>query len=276
MAALAVQLVVVAGLPILLLVRWYQRKHASMLPAVVGMVVYMVFVQALQQILHYAFLLSDNPIADVLNGNPWLYALYIGLAAGLFEETGRYVGFKYLLRKYPQRDSAISYGLGYGGYECVAVAGLSTLSYLLLAGFLHSDTVAAVLEMYPEEQGKLIEEILTQVASLTPFDCVWSSIERVTTLALQISLSVLVFASVRQAESYNGYYLIAMLLHTLTGIPAGLYQMDVLTGDRGMVAAILMNLLITLIAVFLARRIWIQLPEQSSASENSNHPKFPM
>ncbi len=275
-AALALQLVVVVGLPVLLLIRWYRREHASMLPAVVGMVIYMVFVQALQQILHYAFLLNSNPIANAINGSPWLYALYVGLSAGLFEETGRYMGFKYLLKKHPHRDSAISYGLGHGGYECLAIAGLSTLSYLILAGFINSGAVASVLELYPSEQAAIIEEVLAQVAAMTPFDCVWSSIERITALTMQISLSVLVFASVRQAESYGGYYLVAIVLHSLTGIPAGLYQTGVLSGDRGMVAAILLNLLVTLVAVFLARRTWRQLPETTPPVESSNKPKFPM
>ena len=275
MAALVVQLVIVIGLPILLLVRWYKHTHAPMLPAVVGMVIYMIFVQALQQILHGAFLLSSNPISKAINGSPWLYALYVGLAAGLFEETGRFMGFKYLLRRYPQRETAISYGIGHGGYECLAIAGLTTLSYLILAAFINSGTVPTILEMYPAQQADLIEEILAQVAQITTFECIWSSIERVVALVMQISLSVLVFVSVQQAETRGSYYLIAIVLHMLTGISAGLYQAGILSGNRGMVAAILLNLLVTLVAVFLARRSWRQLPEPT-APDTSEKPNFPM
>lgn len=275
-AALALQLVVVIGAPIFLLIRWYKRTHGSMLPAVVGMVVYMIFGQAMLQILHYAFLMGNNPIAGTINGNPWIYALYLGLAAGLCEETGRYMGFKYLQKRYPQRDTAISCGIGHGGYECIAMAGLSTLSYLILAAFIKSGMIPEILAMYPAAQAALIEEVLAQVAAITPFQCLWSSIERVVALAMHLSMSVLVFSSVRQAETHGRWYLIAMGLHALTVIPAGLYQGGVLSGNRGMVTAILINLLVTLVAAFLARRIWKQIPEPVVEAEPPEDPKFPM
>lgn len=275
-AALALQLVVVVGAPIFLLIRWYKRSRGTMLPAVVGMVVYMVFGQALTQILHYAFLMSSNPIAETISGNPWIYAIYLGLVAGLCEETGRYMGFKYLLKRYPQRDTAICCGIGHGGYECVAVAGLSTLSYLVLAAFINSGAIPEILAMYSPAQASLIEEVLAQVAAITPFQCLWSSIERVIALAMHLSMSVLVFAAVRQAETHAHWYLVAMALHALTVIPAGLYQSGVLSGNRGMVAAILLNLLVTLVAAFLARRLWRQLPEAVVEAEPPEEPKFPM
>lgn len=275
LAALALQLVVAIGAPVFLLVCWYKRSHGSMLPAVVGMVVYMIFAQALLQILHHAFLMSSNPIAGRINGSPWLYALYLGAAAGLCEETGRYLGFRYLMKRCPERDTAISYGIGHGGYECVAMAGLSTLSYLVLAGLLNAGVVTEeLLSAYSPVEVTMIEALLEQVAAITPFQCLWSSIERLVALAMHLSLSVLVFASLRLAESHGFYYLVAILLHALTVIPAGLYQSGVLSGDRGMVAAILLNLLVTLAAVVLARRVWRQLPE--SGSTDSKNPKFPM
>ncbi len=272
-AALAVQLVVVVGLPILLLIFQYRRSKDVAAPAVVGMVVYMVFVQVLQQILHYAFLLSDNAISNTINGSPWIYAIYVGLSAGLFEETGRYMGYKYLLKKKTHRDIAISYGIGHGGYECIAIAGLSTLSYLVLAGVINSGMVPTILEMYSSNEAAMVETMLAQVAKISPFQCLWSTIERVIALAMQMGLSVLVFASVRHTETYGAQYFAAIVLHTLAGIPAGLYQMDVLSGNRGMAAAILLNLLVTLVTVGLARRIWRQLP-QTAGESRPEEPKF--
>jgi uncharacterized membrane protein YhfC len=49
----------------------------------------------------------------------WLYAVLGALLAGLFEETGRFIAFKFLLKKRTDRKTAISYGIGHGGFEAI-------------------------------------------------------------------------------------------------------------------------------------------------------------
>ena len=105
-AALAGQLLFVTALPIVLLVWWRRHSRASLTPAVIGMLAFLVFAQLLEQVLHYAFLISDNAVSRAIAANPGLYVLYAGLAAGLFEETGRFMAFKYLLRRSGGRETA--------------------------------------------------------------------------------------------------------------------------------------------------------------------------
>jgi uncharacterized membrane protein YhfC len=45
--------------------------------------------------------------------------LYGGLAAGSFEELGRFILFTWLLKKYRDYKSGISFGIGWGGIEAV-------------------------------------------------------------------------------------------------------------------------------------------------------------
>ena len=56
----------------------------------------------------------DDPaaLARAIAGSPYLYMLYGALAAGVFEETGRYIAFRWLIgkRRYPERDTAVTYG----------------------------------------------------------------------------------------------------------------------------------------------------------------------
>lgn len=268
LAALTAQLIFVTALPIGLLIWWQKRTHANIFPTVIGMLVFLVFVQILEQILHQAFLLSNNAIARSITANPWLYMLYGGLAAGLFEETGRFMAFQYVLRKHPQRETAISYGIGHGGYECLAVTGLTTLSYLILAMFLHTDMVPMMLEMFTAEEAALIEEVLAQVASFNPRDSLWALVERASAMLLHVSLSVLVFSAVHQPEC-GWRYLAAIVVHTIANLPAGAYQAGLLAGTGGLVAAELLVLAAALLAGWYARRIWRQLP----VTENT--PKFP-
>ncbi len=60
-------------------------------------------------------------------------ALLVPLTAGVFEEVGRWVGYKRLLPIRPSRDIAVMYGLGHGGLEC-GLLGLNAIA-LGIAGW---------------------------------------------------------------------------------------------------------------------------------------------
>src|SRR5699024_180091 len=49
--------------------------------------------------------------------NPLVYAIYESLAAGVFEEIGRFIGFRYLLKKFRSWKDGIAYCIGHGGIE---------------------------------------------------------------------------------------------------------------------------------------------------------------
>lgn len=56
----------------------------------------------------------------------WLTVL--ALSAGLFEEVGRYVGYRWLMGKEPKTwDKAVMYGIGHGGLEAIVLVGLGDL-----------------------------------------------------------------------------------------------------------------------------------------------------
>jgi len=78
------------------LVKKYQVKPLTIL---VGAGVFIVFALVLEPILHQ--LVLKGPHGAAILGNVWYYALYGGLAAGLFEETGRFLGMKFLLKRNP-------------------------------------------------------------------------------------------------------------------------------------------------------------------------------
>lgn len=271
-AALAGQLLFVTALPIVLLVWWRRRSRASLTPAVIGMVAFLVFAQLLEQVLHYAFLISDNAVSRAIAANPGLYVLYAGLAAGLFEETGRFMAFKYLLRRSGGRETAVSYGLGHGGYECLAVSGAAALSCLLLALLINSGLVPTLLDLFTGDEAALVTQALEQVASITPTECLWGAVERAIALLLQVSLSVLVFASVWQPER-GWLYLAAICLHALADFPAAAYQAGLLAGPGGLVAAELGTLVVAVLSAWQARRLWAQLPRAEQLQKNPDSSK---
>ena len=80
------------ALPIFLLLYFRLKKHADIPPFFIGCAVMLVFAFILERIAHSVIL--SSPAGAVIQGNLWLYALYGGLMAGIFEETGRLIAFK--------------------------------------------------------------------------------------------------------------------------------------------------------------------------------------
>lgn len=72
---------------------WFRRRTGGRWRFfLLGAVIFPLFAMVLEGSVNRAVLGSS--LGGVLAGNLWLYALYGGLAAGIFEECGRYVAFR--------------------------------------------------------------------------------------------------------------------------------------------------------------------------------------
>jgi len=131
-------------------------------------------------------------------------AVYLGLLAGLFEEVGRYLIYRYYFRrqKIPlTRENGLQFGAGWGGVESIIVALLvlsSMVTYILLTG----DGGGAPLPGDPAVEA---------LRSLTPLDILPGLAERMMTITLHIAWSLLVLAAV--VYSKKMLLLLAVLWH---------------------------------------------------------------
>ena len=208
-----------AALPIGLLLWWRRTRQARLLPFFVGALIWFVFAGTLEQLLHSAVLLGDNALARAITGNPYLYMVYGGLAAGLFEETGRYVAFRWLInkRRYPERDTAVTYGIGHGGIEAMLTLGATYATMIVVAFYLrHGNQSAALATM-----GGSAEALSTYTAALgqlTTGTVLLAMAERAGAMILHLALSLFVFLAARDrlavprpaVASYNftcGYHI---------------------------------------------------------------------
>src|SRR5690625_7031839 len=68
---------------------------------------------------------------------PVLFAVVIGLSAGVFEEMARFILMRFLMK---QRDwqSGFLFGAGHGGIEAVLFVGISAVSLLLSPSLITS------------------------------------------------------------------------------------------------------------------------------------------
>ena len=85
------------GTPIALFLYLRFARKADVYPFFAGCSVMLLFAFILEQGAH-SFILSFSA-GETIRNNLWLYALYGGLMAGLFEETGRYLCFSFALKR---------------------------------------------------------------------------------------------------------------------------------------------------------------------------------
>lgn len=166
-----------------------RRRGGHWMTFLVGTGTFVLFALVLEPILHSIVLGSGAGTA--IQENILLYALYGGLAAGVFEETGRLFAFRFVLRDRRERVTALSYGIGHGGMEAFLLVGLTMMNNLVLG--LNAGNPAL-----PAEAAAAAETLASTPASLF----LWSGVERVSAIALHMANSVLVFASLRTGKRW--------------------------------------------------------------------------
>lgn len=187
------------AIPIALLLYYRIKKHADMLPFFIGCAVMLIFALILESIVHSIVLNSAS--GQKIRDNIWLYALYGGMMAGLFEETGRFTAFKTVLRKKLDNDAnALMYGAGHGGFEAMVLLGFSMISNIATATMVNNGTLSAVTATLPEESLTQLQAVVDQLITSSPYLYIAGIIERIFAIILQISFSVIVWYAAKNGK----------------------------------------------------------------------------
>lgn len=232
-------------LPIVLIILWKKKnKQIKVTPFWAGAATFVVFALILEQLCHKAFLGQNSPLSDFFNSNAWAYGLYGALAAGIFEETGRFITMKLFLKKYQAKEDAVTFGIGHGGIEAILVVGFSMLStIMLMQAITKMGGIDAYIAMVPAEMQDMMRETLTELFATEPYVYLLAAVERVAAITFHIALSVLVFfAATRPGKWY--YYPAAIGIHAFMDIFAALYQQKVIAS-----LAVTELLIVTVVAV---------------------------
>ena len=221
---MCVSAVVSVGLPVVLFIALRKKYGLKIVPMLVGAVAFVVFAMVLEQLLHMLVLRpSPDGTIGLKSSNPLLYMLYGCFAAGIFEETARFLSFSLLKKKYSGIGTGLSYGIGHGGFESAVLVGASLVSSVVLCVMFNAGMV--------ENLGlpaKVIEQVATAV-DMNPFLLLAGGFERVCAMVIQISLSLIVWYSVDRKDRW-WLFPAAILLHAAADVPAALMQAGVLSG----------------------------------------------
>ena len=228
---------------------WAVKKHHAQLSTIlIGAGTFIVFALVLESIVHQVVL--KGPHGAAIQGKTLYYALYGGLMAGLFEETGRFLAMKFLLKKEPtETKPGISYGLGHGGVEMIILFGISMISTLTMALMVNLGQTDTLLSSVPAEAKDQLTTTLEQLQTTSAGIYLLGLWERFSALILHIGLSILVWAAVRKGGKWLWLFPAAILLHALVDALA-----VILSKSAGMV---MVELIVMALAIAVAALAWV-------------------
>lgn len=254
-------------IPFAFILAWKARTKKSIIPSFVGMGVFLLFTFCFESVPNMIFLHTKNPISDFINGNAVAYALYVSLMAAIFEESGRFVAFKFFLTKHTDHnETAIAYGLGHGGIECIIALGITQLQYYAYAQLINQNKIDTVINTLPDKASKAaMTELVNAIKSLTLSESLLAGGQRIFVMFLQVALSVLVFKAVKEVGN-NHYIVIAVILHVVGNIPAALYQRDVCPR----LASELFSIIYAIAVCIFAYKVYTTLPKKVTVKREKN------
>lgn len=194
-----------------------------------------------------AIQIAQALLGDALNASPvltWAWIAALSWSAGLFEEVGRWVGYRWLFR--PEQRSwrpAIMYGIGHGGLESILlglVVGAVSLVQLLTLS-------SADLAQLPPEQQAAAQAQLTALTDQPFWFPLLGAWERLSALAVHVGLSLVVLQVFRRGSAV--WLLAAILLHgAVNFVAVGLLR---LLGPASAPGTVVVEAVIMLMAALL-------------------------
>ena len=183
-----IAILVEIGLPIALALWSVRREYTRWRWIGIGAVI---FIAA--QLLHVPFLYGLTALLGptlTLMTVPWsiiVRAIILGLLAGIFEETARWIGIRLLKNRARSWKTAFGLGIGHGGIESILLVGIP-----VLINFVYALSMRAT----PGALGPLASAQVNAFLNVSWDAPLMGAVERVTTLIMQITLTALVWAAI--------------------------------------------------------------------------------
>lgn len=203
-------LIISVGLPIGLLIFAKIKYKASIATFFIGAGTFILFAMLLEQCLHTGVIALLGG-ADKLTANIWLYALYGGTAAAVFEETGRWIAIKFFLKNKQDRANAFMYGIGHGGIEAIIIVGLTSISNIASAFAINSGIIQTSLGLLDDATKATVYAQLSQLWTLPALQFYLGGIERVSAIISHIVMTFFIYKGVKSGK--KKYIALAYVYH---------------------------------------------------------------
>ena len=179
-------------------------------------------------------------------------AIVLGLLAGIFEETARWILYKFILKDTKTWNEGVLVGVGHGGVEAVLLGGLALASVVSMIAMRNVTDLSSF--GIPAEQMELARQQVSDFWSAPVYMAFLGLIERVFAVCLHLSLSVMVLYSVVYRNPI--WFWIALLWHALVDALA-VYLMPII-GALGIEAVVGICAVVSVFILFRMRTLFVQ------------------
>ncbi|MCL2056148.1 MAG: YhfC family intramembrane metalloprotease [Oscillospiraceae bacterium] len=241
--SMTISLLLNLGLVIFAFIFLRRKFNFSVVPIFIGALSFVLFALVLGPLIMVNPLFmpgADGSAARITPDNLLLFVLLSTLASGLFEETGRLVSFLLIKKRYRGIGTGISYGIGHGGIEVLALVVLTMLNNIILSLQINSGS-GALLGAVPN-----IDQIAALLVSTPPYMYLVAFAERIPAMVMHISWSVMVWYAVNKGGKAWLLYPGAIVLHMIANTMPALAHAGVVT------SVLLIEIVIYVIAAGIA------------------------
>ena len=245
-AALGVGVVLAIIIPIAIALIWKFKKKERFTTILIGVASFVLFAMIIEKLIQNVLIfptqmmLPDHAVSRFINARPLLWALVVALFPGVFEETGRLIAFKTVLRKRKNRETSISYGIGHGCGEAMILLGITYIEYIVFAVMINLGTFQTVIDQATAQAPDQINKVYAlagQIASFSMASLGVALFERVFAVLFHIGASILVFY-VCKDKNKTWLYPLAIILHTAMDFIAALTLTGIWTPSTWLLEAI--------------------------------------
>ena len=228
---MAIGAVIYITVPIVLAIVWKLKKREAITSILAGALTWLLFAIILEKPIQNALIfptalgLSEHPASVFISARPILWSFLVGFFPGFFEETGRLVIYKTLLRKRKNRETSISHGIGHGGFEALLMMGYTSITYIVYAVMINTGNFTKMMEQAIAKTPAMADVINAQavqladtLAAFTFGSLALGVVERIFAVLFHIGASIIVFYACKDKKKF-WLYPLAIALHTaLDGI----------------------------------------------------------
>lgn len=219
MAGMIFTIIISIGLPIYLLLFCLKKSKAKLPSFFVGGITFILFALVLKSIVIQ--ILYKGAGVDFNSFSPMLYAACGGIFAAVFEESGRYLAMKLVMKKKNLLDlhNSFLYGVGHGGFESIIIVGMTCISNVIVSIMINNGNGPSMIASLPVENQAAYFEGLSQLWT-TPAGLFYvAGLERILAIVLQICFSIIIFQAVKHHKVI--YFIVALVAHFLIDFVCG-------------------------------------------------------
>lgn len=148
--------------------------------------------------------------------NPIIYCLFLGITAGIFEEVGRFLGFKLALKNNRSWGDGIAFGMGHGGIEAMLITGVANIQNLIMIVTLNNGTFNS--RNFGVSEGS----IKAAFESVTSMNILFAGVERISAICIHVGLTLLVLYGINKGKKL--YLGLAILIHGFIDFMVGIFS----------------------------------------------------